>query len=120
MGLHEGWFADQKKNKETKGSVRCVCLIAPVFAFPPLLFPVDACHHGLTELFYRSPMALPIPTSAPVLLSLCLFISPWAILRCMYVSVCLCVGVCLCKCACGCVCARVSMCESIGMFMQVK
>lgn len=62
MRLQKGWFtvgARERENKETDGSVRCVCLIAPVFAFPPPLFPADACHHGLTGLFYRSPMALP-------------------------------------------------------------
>lgn len=51
--------ARERENKETERSVRCVSLIAPVFAFPPPLFPADACHHGLTGLFYRSPMALP-------------------------------------------------------------
>ena len=67
------------ENKETEGSVRCVCLIAPVFAFPPLLLPVDACHHGLTGLFYRSPIAPPSSPHplSPALFSLCLFISPW-------------------------------------------
>lgn len=79
--------ASERENKETDRSVRCVCLIVPVVAFPPLLFPVEACHHGLTGLFYHSHMALPfLSTSAPALFSLLFLYLSQSLLRCVCVS----------------------------------
>lgn len=79
--------ASKRENKETDRSVRCVCLIVPVVAFPPLLFPVEACHHGLTGLFYHSHMALPfLSTSAPALFSLLFLYLSQSLLRCVCVS----------------------------------
>lgn len=88
VSLQKGWFTERAKEKiKRQTGVWGVCLIVPVVAFPPLLFPVEACHHGLTGLFYHSHMALPfLSTSAPALFSLLFLYLSQSLLRCVCVS----------------------------------
>lgn len=78
----KGGAQSEQGKTETDGAVRRVVWIAPASAPLPPSFPVDACHRGLSGLFYRAPVVLPSspPFSASSLFSL--FLSQDALETC--------------------------------------